>query len=104
MSVDAPEYPEVCSTREAMVPMWTADTTETEIAEYEAAKNQYESDMAAYNAAVAAASESLDSAAETANVYAQFFSDQKIYVDSNATAQAYEFLKTLPTFDGVSDV
>ncbi len=84
--------------------MWTADTTETEIAEYEAAKNQYESDMAAYNAAVAAASESLDSAAETANVYAQFFSDQKIYVDSNATAQAYEFLKTLPTFDGVSDV
>ncbi|MCG8551840.1 MAG: hypothetical protein MI799_15665 [Desulfobacterales bacterium] len=103
VSVTVPEYPQVCADREAMVPMWTEGTTEEEITEYETAKDQYESDMTAYNIAVNNAETALDASAEAMNEYTQFFSDQKIYVESNATAQAYNYLKTQPGFESVTD-
>lgn len=104
VSIAAPEYPQVCADREAMTPMWTDENTAEEIDEYWAAKDQYDADMLAYNDALLNAEDVLDTTAATMNKYTQYFSDEKIYVDGNATAQAYLYLKNQPGFDGVADV
>lgn len=104
IALTEPEYPPICAEREAMVPMWTDGSTDEEKAEYEAAKAQYEADMAAHDTALSEAETALYMEAEANNEYSQYFADDKVYQDSNATAQAYIWLKTLPGFEGVSDV
>ncbi len=98
----APEYPILCSTREAMVPMWTEVGTSEEAA-YDEAKASYDQAVKTYNDDCATVTQTMEITAETENEFTKHFSDQKIYIDSNVTACAYEFLKSLPGFEAVKD-
>lgn len=98
-----PVYPTLCSDREALVPMWTDESTDEEKAAYDAALAAYEQAVEAHGTSCTALVTEVETAAETENEYSKHFSDQKIYTDSNATACAYLFLKGLPGFEGVED-
>jgi len=99
-----PEYPQICKDREALVPMWDAESTKTEQDEYKAAKQKYTTDdMKKYQTDYESAVESAELQAKADNEYDNFFSRKKIFEDSNLVAQAYNYLKTLPAFEGVED-
>lgn len=101
---DAPVYPVLCSTREASVPMWTDTSTDEEKAEYDSALAAYNQAVETHETTCADLISAVETAAETENEYTKYFSDQKLYTDSNATACAYEFLKSKSGFEGVVDV
>ena len=99
----APEYPQVCKNREAMVPMWNDNSTKAEQDEYKSAKTKYEDDMKKYQTDYEAAVKTAEIQARSDNDYDNFFSKKKIFEDSNLVAQAYNYLKTLSAFEGVED-
>ncbi|WP_153307563.1 hypothetical protein [Desulfospira joergensenii] len=99
----APEYPEVCAQRDAMVPEWTPSSTQAEKDEYNAARTKWLSDMSAYKEELQTANTNAMAKAKTDNEFEKHFSDKKKYDDSNPTACAYNYLKTLPVFEGVID-
>jgi hypothetical protein len=100
---DAPVYPALCTDREALVPMWTDESTPEEIAAYDAAKAAYAQDIEDHQAEIDTMTAEVEATAETENEYTKYFSDQKLYQDSNVTACAYEYLKSLPGFEEVAD-
>jgi len=101
---EAPIYPRFCEDKEKMVPMWTEISTDEERAEYNSIKNNYENEIKEHKNECADLCLEVETAAETENEYSKYFSDEKLYQDSNATACAYEFLKAQPGFEGVIDV
>ncbi len=100
---DAPSYPVLCSAREVLVPMWTEDSTDEEKAEYDSALTAYNQAVETHETTCADFVLEIETAAETENEYTKYFSDQKLYTDSNATACAYDFLKSKSGFEGVAD-
>lgn len=92
----APDYPKLCADRDALTPMWTAESTDKEKSAYTAAKTEYEQ-----------AVETLKTTAETdakdKNEFEKYFSDKQMYEDSNIMVCAYEFLKSRQGFESVVD-
>nr|WP_321399364.1 hypothetical protein [uncultured Desulfobacter sp.] len=95
-----PVYPQLCSERDAMEPMWTVDSTDEEKEEYDTALAAYESDKEIYNSSVSA----IEKAAETDNIFDAYFSKSLLYSTSNIEKCFYTWAKTLPFFAGVTDV
>jgi len=94
-----PQYPKLCEDREAMVPMWTAESTEEEKNAYDNARSKYLKDFAQWQSDCQAAVVSVQADAKTKNDFVRFFSDEKLYQQSNPTACAYGFLKTRKGFE-----
>jgi|FLOH01.1.fsa_nt_gi hypothetical protein len=99
----APSYPVLCSDREAMVPMWTEESTQKEKDDYQAARDKYLSDLSKYEQDCAVIKASAISLSETANDYDLYFDKDKLFVNSNPVKCAYDFLKTRDSFAGVID-
>lgn len=98
-----PAYPQLCTDREAMAPMWTAESTQSEKDAYDAAKAKYEADLSQWRTDCQGLVAQAQADARTKNSFVMFFSDQKLYVDSNPTACAYSFLKIQKGFESVTD-
>lgn len=94
-----PEYPELCASRDKMVPMWTEESTEAEKEEYNAALSDYTSEMEAYEKAVT----TIEIDAESANEYDQYFPSELLYGEGNIEQCIYTWVKTLSMFEEVID-
>lgn len=101
---DGPVYPKLCADREAMVPMWAAESTQAEKEEYYTAKAQYDTDFAQWQSDCQALISKVRADAKTKNDFVTFFPDEKLYIESNPTACAYSFLKTQKGFEEAVDV
>jgi len=98
-----PAYPELCTAREASVPMWPDGTPQPEINDYNNALIAYDEALDTYNAAIVTADAAKAAKAETDNGYEKFFSHRKVFTTSNILACAYTYLKTRDSFVGVND-
>lgn len=98
--VSEPEYPDVCSDREAMVPMWSEDSTESEKTAYATLKAEYDAAKSAYDDQI----NGIKATAETSNDFDTHFSKTALYETGNIEKCIYTWAKTLTVFNGVVDV
>ena len=98
--IPEPLYPQICEDREAMVPMWTEETTQEERDEYDAAKAQYDIELSQHKESVAAARAHIDGEAEKNNKYIKYFTKQ---LERAMKQAAYGYAKEMPIFAGVID-
>jgi len=98
-----PVYPELCTAREALVPMWPDGTPQPEINEYNNALIAYNTAMDTHKASIVTADATKAAKAETDNDYEKYFSHRKVFTTGNILACAYTYLKTRDSFVGVND-
>ncbi|GAG26642.1 unnamed protein product, partial [marine sediment metagenome] len=88
----APKYPTLCSDREALVPMWTAESTQAERDNYNETRSQWESDTTDYNENLEALKLNASEDSLTDNIFEYYFSDKLLFKTSNPIACAYKFI------------
>lgn len=101
---DIPEYPIVCSDREAMVPMWPDGVTQEEINDYTNAKIAYQTELQDYYQTIKLLKEQALVDAKTKNVFMEYFAPVKLFTTSNPVSCAYNYIKAQDSFIGVNDV
>jgi len=101
---EEPVYPTLCLEREAMVPMWTDTSTDEEIEEYDQAKALFYSEANQIEQLTNDVKAEAYTNSIELNEYEEYFSNDKIFVDSNITECIYNYLKSKPEFEECNNV